>query len=137
MNEAFLVGWAVGFFVAVGTAIWVLVDSQSLLRSGVTKEDLNNTPPAVWFFGCLLMWIIAFPWYLGVRASAQRKADRRRVGSSAGAVPRVVTAPASAQPSPGWYTDPTGKIGQRYWDGAAWTRQERPLPPPADGPAAV
>jgi hypothetical protein len=37
-------------------------------------------------------------------------------------------------PKDGWYPDPTDTLQQRYWDGAAWTVQARPLPAPADGP---
>jgi hypothetical protein len=35
-------------------------------------------------------------------------------------------------PPAGWYVDPAGSAGQRYWDGANWTehsRAERPAPP--------
>ena len=35
-------------------------------------------------------------------------------------------------PPAGWYVDPAGSEGQRYWDGANWTehsRAERPVPP--------
>jgi hypothetical protein len=37
---------------------------------------------------------------------------------------------STPNPSAGWYTDPTNKLQERYWDGAQWTTQERPLPPP-------
>ena len=30
-----------------------------------------------------------------------------------------------ALPEPGWYDDPTGGAGQRYWDGAGWTADTR------------
>ena len=30
--------------------------------------------------------------------------------------------------APGWYPDPSGAPGQRYWDGVAWT-DARPAPP--------
>lgn len=33
--------------------------------------------------------------------------------------PVVPVAPVS--PPAGWYVDPSGRPGQRYWDGAAWT----------------
>ncbi|MCV7326914.1 DUF2510 domain-containing protein [Mycobacterium intracellulare subsp. chimaera] len=36
--------------------------------------------------------------------------------------------PVSGLPLPGWYPDPTGGGGQRYWDGRAWCDQ-----PPAVG----
>ncbi len=37
----------------------------------------------------------------------------------------------SQQPAPGWYPDPTGGPGQRYWGGAQW---QAPPPPPAPMP---
>lgn len=30
---------------------------------------------------------------------------------------------ASGQVSPGWYPDPTGRHGARYWDGTTWTER--------------
>ena len=33
-------------------------------------------------------------------------------------------------PSAGWYEDPNNELAQRYFDGEAWTRQTRTLPPP-------
>ena len=37
---------------------------------------------------------------------------------------------------PGWYPDPWGTDGERYFDGGAWARESRPVggPPAADGP---
>lgn len=48
-------------------------------------------------------------------------------------------------PPPGWYVDPAGAHGSRWWNGSAWTDQVReappgddPPPPPAtDGPSAL
>ncbi|MCH9730140.1 MAG: DUF2510 domain-containing protein, partial [Actinomycetia bacterium] len=28
----------------------------------------------------------------------------------------------------GWYSDPDGSGGQRYWDGHAWTEHRAPAP---------
>jgi hypothetical protein len=41
----------------------------------------------------------------------------------------------SQQPAPGWYPDPTGGPGQRYWDGAQWQAPPppAPMPPPYGG----
>lgn len=33
---------------------------------------------------------------------------------------------SSAQPQPGWYTDPRSADDLRYWDGSAWTTHTRP-----------
>lgn len=32
-------------------------------------------------------------------------------------------------PPAGWYADPDGSGGQRYWDGGHWTERRRPTPP--------
>lgn len=40
----------------------------------------------------------------------------------------VAIPPAPMGPPPGWYPDPSG-IGQRYWDGAAWTPWRHPPTP--------
>lgn len=52
--------------------------------------------------------------------------------------------PQGEQPSatpPGWYPDPMGGGGERYWDGIAWsehfTRQGPPAPGTAPGTAAA
>ncbi|MGB3351253.1 MAG: DUF4352 domain-containing protein [Mycobacterium sp.] len=40
----------------------------------------------------------------------------------------------------GWYSDPDGSGGQRYWDGQAWTEHRAPapqIPPPPPPPAAA
>jgi len=39
-------------------------------------------------------------------------------------------------PTPaGWYPDPDGSGGQRYWDGTAWTEHRSPATPPAEAPS--
>jgi hypothetical protein len=56
-------------------------------------------------------------------------------GSQAGPAPQVAPGwadqavvsgpggggPAAGGPVPGWYPDPSGRSGSRWWDGAAWT----------------
>lgn len=34
---------------------------------------------------------------------------------------------SGSAPPPGWYADPTGEHGERWWDGDAWTTSTRPL----------
>ncbi|HEY1653439.1 MAG TPA: RDD family protein [Acidimicrobiales bacterium] len=45
--------------------------------------------------------------------------------------------PPTSGPPPGWYPDPSGQAGTRWWDGARWTEHVSAPPPPAYyGPAA-
>jgi hypothetical protein len=48
-----------------GTGLWAAIDSQKI-QLGRYKSGISY-PPAVIFIGFLLIWIIAFPWYLIVR----------------------------------------------------------------------
>jgi len=34
--------------------------------------------------------------------------------------------PPQQQPAPGWYPDPQGTGGERWWDGVQWTATQRP-----------
>jgi uncharacterized protein YxjI len=48
-----------------------------------------------------------------------------------------LTAVTQPPPPPGWYPDPAGRAGTRWWDGQGWTehaQQAAPPPPPAPGP---
>ena len=38
--------------------------------------------------------------------------------------------------APGWYADPTGQAGVRWWDGAQWTSHSAPLPTGQAGSAS-
>lgn len=40
-----------------------------------------------------------------------------------------MTIPQPTVPPAGWYTDPSGQPGERWWDGTNWTEQTRALPP--------
>lgn len=52
------------------------------------------------------------------------------------AAPAAPPAP-SAPPPPGWYPDPWGPGGSRWWDGRGWGREARPGVPTAPAPAAA
>lgn len=56
----------------VATSIWVLVDAKTI---GVKKgqiQGVGNMGPWGWFFVCLLLWIVGFPFYLAKRPEYKR-----------------------------------------------------------------
>ena len=53
--------------IVLGSSLWVLADATSI---GVKKGQLRgiaNMSPGDWFICCLLIWIVAFPYYLSKR----------------------------------------------------------------------
>lgn len=58
--------------IVIATSIWVLVDAKTI---GVKKgqiQGMGNLGPLGWFFGCLLLWIVCFPFYLAKRGEFKR-----------------------------------------------------------------
>ncbi len=52
----------------------------------------------------------------------RRSRAKKTAGMPAGTAAPVV----SGSPAPGWYPEPSGAAGQRYWDGAQWTEHTSP-----------
>ena len=56
---------SLSWFMIFGTAIWAAIDSSKIqltrYKSGISMEPIGL------FFGFLLLWIVAFPWYLAIR----------------------------------------------------------------------
>lgn len=54
----------------IGSSVWVLVDAESHKVPMSKKKPYSPSNGSVaWFIGCLLLWIIGFPWYLIVRSA--------------------------------------------------------------------
>jgi len=51
-----------------------------------------------------------------------------------GFVPIMAPMPLQYAPPPGWYTEPSGFGGQRWWDGHQWTEHATAPPPPPPPP---
>ena len=67
------------FLVIIGSSIWVLIDAKSI---GVKKGQIGgvgNLGPWGWFFICLLLWIIGFPFYLAKRSEYKRINSKGRI----------------------------------------------------------
>lgn len=60
------------WLVVIGTSIWVLFDAKSIgVKKGQIK-GMGDLGPWGWFFVCLLLWIIGFPFYLAKRAEYKK-----------------------------------------------------------------
>jgi len=60
------------WIVILGTSIWVLIDAKTI---GVKKgqiQGMGNMGAWAWFFVCLLLWIVGFPFYLAKRGEFKR-----------------------------------------------------------------
>jgi hypothetical protein len=103
--------------IVIVTTVWVGIDASG--RDYATNSGPSST--GGWLAGCLLLWIIFFPWYLVARSRAIRAHHEELLASqtSNGA------SPAGAQAVPAavadWYPDPRGEARLRYWDGRTWT----------------
>jgi hypothetical protein len=61
-------GSSVVLLIVGGTSIWVYVDARNLgVRRGLRPGKFADAGPGTWFIGCLLLWIVFFPVYLGTR----------------------------------------------------------------------
>ena len=49
----------------------------------------------------------------------------------------MTTPPGPPPPPPGWYPDPSGAAGQRYFDGSRWSENRAPAVPEPPRSAAV
>ena len=85
----------------LATSVWVFFDAP---RIGESRT---------WTIGVLLLWIIAFPWYLSVRSKKLRSTS-----PDTGAPPPPST---GSLPPPAWLPDPDNPGGRRWWDGQQWT----------------
>ena len=60
------------WIVIIATSVWVLIDAKTI---GIKKgqiQGMGNMGPYSWFFVCLLIWIIGFPFYLAKRPEFKR-----------------------------------------------------------------
>jgi hypothetical protein len=60
------------FLIVIGTSIWVVVDAKTIgVKKGQIK-GMGDMGPWTWFFACLLLWIVGFPFYLAKRGEFKR-----------------------------------------------------------------
>jgi hypothetical protein len=82
----------------------------------------------------LIIWATVFATLAGLVTNAKNRgwAEGIALGALLGIIGLIITAflparSAGAAP-PGWYPDPAGNGGQRYWNGSAWSDPPPPRP---------
>lgn len=63
-------GFLIGLVLVVVSAVLVGADASSLKRKGILVASAAASSPAGWVAGCIIFWIVFFPWYLIARSSA-------------------------------------------------------------------
>ncbi len=64
--------WLIVALIVAATSLWAYADVRRRAAVGAFRE--GDLAPAGVLVGCLLFWIVFFPWYLVQRARAPRPA---------------------------------------------------------------
>ena len=118
----------IGLVVVIGTTIWVGFDHGKIQR--LYGDEWISPGPWRWIDGCLLLWIVFFPWYL-VSRSRQRKLGLIAVQSTGAHMVGMDRPP----PEPPGDTRPNLSQGSGWWeanDGRWYPPVDRRPPPPTD-----
>ncbi len=79
---------------------------------------VEYSPDGGYAFGALIGGVAGV---LGLVGAVLLAAGAANLGTAAPKRPQPAAAAAPATTPAGWYPDPSGAGGQRYWDGSAWT----------------
>ena len=114
--------------------LWAVVD--------VLRRPAWQFPPgrkALWAITLGVGWLIGL-WPLALVSSVlYLTVLRRRLPSRVAPAPEPAAQPVAAPgpvppmrppelPPAGWSPDPSGTVGERWWDGVGWTDHQRPRP---------
>lgn len=80
-------------------------------------------PPLLWLF-FLSRWSKRTLWKTAQPLEQQTAQSPEQQDVAAAISPQAQEHPTS--PAPGWYPDPTGAPGARYWDGSRWNPTAQP-----------
>lgn len=61
---------ALSWLLVIASAIWVGIDAGKIMPDKETIKSKNISglqSPGAWIAGCILFWIVFFPWYLSKR----------------------------------------------------------------------
>jgi hypothetical protein len=111
------------------TGIVLLFQQQTYTITGTLEQcqvayrdaQIHNLAAGWWSLASVLFWNW-FALIANARAMSEvRTAAREGRGTYVDLTPRP-----AGPPPPGWYPDPSGAPGQRYWDGRTWTQWSNP-----------
>jgi hypothetical protein len=120
---------AVEFSVPSGGEYEVTVRGEGSGRAMLARSITDSLGSvALWAIAGAIAGLVAILGLVFVLVGDQRL-------TAAGArLPLAAPMPMAYGPPPGWYADPTGTGGHRWWDGQQWTAHASapPPPPPTD-----
>jgi len=64
--------WDLLSLVVLATSVWVYFDAKALGARRGLQKGLADMGPLGWALACVLLWIIAFPFYVANRATLRR-----------------------------------------------------------------
>ncbi len=103
------------------TATWDLLAGDGEINATANKAGSSSSIVivAIIGFAALVAAAVAVPLLVA--------RNKRAAATRGGHVDGDTVAPPDSAPVPaGWYPDPSGRGGQRYWDGVAWTEHLGP-----------
>jgi hypothetical protein len=115
-------GWP-QFFVGLGIfLLGAAVTAYTFIQAG------NGGGPRFFVLGIIAGGVVQMIRGLA-SLSAVKEAQAPPSQQQAWLFARAAFGPDGTAAAPGWFTDPTGSGGLRFWDGQNWTEQTRPAPP--------
>ena len=64
MEMEIITFFLIGVVISLLTSIWVAIDAKKNQITTYDEPYSINTGALAWFFCCLIIWIVAFPYYL-------------------------------------------------------------------------
>lgn len=89
--------------IVLSSTIWVFFDAKKLWKN-IEVQKNEEIGPKMWVVGCLLLWIVAFPFYIAKRATMKKLVPEINTTASTvvGSIVFLALIINVAAPSMGW-----------------------------------
>ena len=94
--------WEFLIVIILGTSTWAAYDSHMYQVAIDKKSYAINNGAGAWFFSCILLWPVTFPYYLVRRSSALKAREDSSIPSTYGCADGARFTPRRRRSSAGW-----------------------------------